>query len=175
MRQPFRSLWGAARKWPFRLLPLAVLALGLTACGPAVSSAQRASPPATLGAGVQSYQASAARISTTMGDSLDKVQSLMGNAQPSDPTWRSALSQQLLVWHQQYLQAQKLRPPAQLSAANATFVSAMANYDAAGKDIAAALNTSNATRFASAKQELQAANQGMQQAHQQLQAAAGLG
>ncbi|MBV8085629.1 MAG: hypothetical protein JO247_12530 [Chloroflexi bacterium] len=154
-----------------RVLPaLAVAAALLAGCGGAFGS--DVPTPVVVTQDVQDYVNSAGQITQAMGDSLNRVQTLMGNAQPDDPTWQLNLTKELGIWHQSYLQAQALRPPAKVAQAHDIFLQAMASYNAAANDLQAAIDNQDASRFDAVKSELAAGAQQMAQAHQQLQAEA---
>ncbi|HEU0167511.1 MAG TPA: hypothetical protein VFS62_07025 [Chloroflexota bacterium] len=152
------------------LAGLALVAALLSGCAGAFGSDVSAPPAVTQD--VQDYATSAGQITQAMGDSLNRVQTLMGNAQPDDPTWQQNLTKELAIWHQSYLQAQALRPPAKVAQAHATFLQAMSSYNAAANDLQAAIENQDASRFDAVKTELAAGSQQMAQAHQQLQAEA---
>jgi hypothetical protein len=149
------------------------LALALGACAPGGGPFGGDVPtPVAVSQDVQDYANRAGQITQVMGDSLNRVQTLMGNAQPDDPAWQQKLKTELALWHQSYLQAQALQPPAKVATAHATFLRAMASYNAAATDIQGAIDNQDSNRFNTAKAELAAGSQEMAQAHQQLEAEA---
>jgi len=135
---------------------------------PAAATSSGAADPA-----VASYLDSMGQIRQQMGDSLDRVNGLMGNADPENGAWHQQVSTEMALWQKLYQQARALNPPPQLATPHATFMQAMASYDSASRDISTALGTTDTNKLVAAKQELQTAQQQMVQSNQQLRTALG--
>ena len=92
---------------------------------------------------------------TVLVGSLQRIDALFDNAQPSDRGWLSQVGAELFLWRLLYQIAEDVNPPADFESFDQQYLEALALLDGAASDISQALETSDDSMLASAGTKIQ--------------------
>jgi len=109
-------------------------------------------PPALSDA---AYRQQAAAIVQGLQASITAVIPLLQQPNVGDPGWTGQVTSLLSVWHSSNQKLQQLVPPADLASTHTALTGAMAQFDAAGTDLATGIQQNDGTQVSKGLTELQ--------------------
>jgi len=86
-----------------------------------------------------------------------KFSELMTAPRIGDSTWTIAVATQLVIWRATYSEAQTLKAPARFNATHTQYLTALAGFDSASRNIARGLDTFDVALINKASSEIKAA------------------
>jgi hypothetical protein len=110
----------------------------------------------SLTASEQNYCTTIVDHSSTVGEAMDNLRDLMGNAQIGDDEWTLDVATQLTIIRQGYDEALEIEPPSSMADIHYHYTQAMWHYDKATDLIAEGIDTINADLINQAGSEIEA-------------------
>ncbi len=87
---------------------------------------------------------------TILAGSLQRIDTLFGNAHASDPTWTGQVRAELFLWQLLYRVAQEANAPSDFADFDAQYLDALSLLDSAAGDISKGLNTNDSSLLTTA-------------------------
>jgi hypothetical protein len=113
--------------------------------------------PSGLSADEQAYANAVLEIVTTMSDSLESFGLLFANPRIGEEDWTIQVAANLVIWQLSYDQLLELTPPPAFEEVHLTLLTALSLYSSAADDIAAGIDSLDATRLEEAVRKMEEA------------------
>ena len=113
----------------------------------------------SLTASEQSYATILVDHSSRVGEAMDNLSDLMGNAQIGDDEWTLDVATQLTIIRQGYDEALEIEPPSSMADIHYNYMQAMWHYDRSTDLIAEGIDTLNADLIDQATSEIEVGNE----------------